>query len=1850
MNERLQNIVAIIRKNESLTAEQKDAILKSLGEVDKELEITLFKLDRTEKVKKTTAILLEETIEELEQKRKAVEVQNRELEIEAALERVRAVAMAMKDPNDMLDVCHTISDQLMLLKVGDVRNVQTVIIYESRGIYMNYEYYTRHNKRLVTEVDYLLHPAQSELVQQMQKGPEAFFSESFSGEEVQKWFEYQKTTTQFLDSYLATANSINWYFYSVGPIALGVSTYAPLTEEEILLFKRFRNVFELAYRRYLDIEKALAQAREAKIEVALERVRARAMSMQTSDELKQLIGTVFTELTNLDIVLIGCVIIIFDPETNASRWWMVNAEAASEPLSFFIKYHQHTPYLQFVKAWKERSLKWEYRLEGSVKKEWDEFLFNETELAFVPSEVKAGMQGLDQVLLSTSFNNFGCLNIGTVHPLTDEQFDILLRFAKVFDLTYTRFNDLKQAEAQAREAQIQLALERVRARTMAMQRSDELSETAAVLFQQFKELGEDPLQIAIGTFNEAEGTVEVRITDWGDSGSRVNSSFILSLEEPALISKEFKAWKEHKSSIVIDLTGKELENWINYRNKIYGIPVRAEDTEGRRVVSCAFFSRGTLSISTPESPSQETIQLLERFAYVFNLTYNRFLDLQKAESQAREAKIELGLERVRAKAMAMQNSDELSDLVAILFEELTKLDMVLTRCIIWIFDYDSLAAKVWMANSEDKRTASSYNIKYLDHPYYRAIIKGWKERSQTWVYDLKGSEKKSIDRLLLNETELSLLPDAVKSGILNSKQTIVSGSFNNFGLIEASGPVALSGEQLEILSRFAKVFDLTYTRFNDLKKAEAQAREGKIEAALERVRAKAMAMHTSKDLTETIKMFYLQMKLLVGTPQRCGVSLFDKETHNSEFTSMYTTEEGESVEITAQLKMTGHPMLESIFKNWLLQKEYHPVLRGNEIKDYYQFIQPHVLYPDHQDDMVQYGYYFFFKEGTVYAWTREDLHEDVLQIYRRFTSVISLTYKRYNDLKLAEAQAREAQIELGLERVRARAMAMQDSGELNSLVGTVFTELTKLNLVLTRSVIIIYEPETNAGRWWMANSEAPSQPMNFLVKYHDLPFFNAYLKGWKERNLKWVFELHGKDKIKVDDYLFTETELSLLPGFVIEGMKAPDRVWLSACFNNFGCLTLASLEPLPDEHFDILIRFAKVFDLTYTRFNDLKQAEAQAREAQIEAALERVRAAAMAMHKSDDLHGAVKIMFEEFQKLNLDVLRCGVGILNNNSRTGTVWATSVSGNGLSVQISANESFETHPLMMRIYEFWQKQEDLDYVLQGQDLVAYYRAMDESEFELPESQLRSLEEELNTQYYYCAMFKAGGLYAFREKTFTTEDIKLMKRFANVLNLTYNRFLDLQKAESQAREAKIEASLERVRSKAMAMHSSQDLADTIVAFYHELETFSITPRRCGVGLINKETRITELSTMNTTEEGQSIEIIGKIKLFGHKVLEGIFDHWLKQEEYHPVLQGSEIKEYYQLLKPQIEFPDYPHDATQYGYFFFFPEGGVYAWTDKRMAEEEVIIYRRFTSVLSLTYKRYKDLQQAEELAIQAEKDLVTLKQEKKKTEDALSELKATQAQLIQSEKMASLGELTAGIAHEIQNPLNFINNFSEVNKELLAEMTEEIKNGNFNEVKSLAKHIEDNQEKINHHGKRADTIVKGMLQHSRSSSGIKEQTGINKLADEYLRLAYHGLRAKDKSFNTTLETDYDDRIGNINIIPQDMGRAILNLITNALYAVAEKKKQQQGNYEPIVSISTKKTGNIVLISVKDNGNGIPQKVLDKIFQPFFTTKPTGQGTGLGLSLSYDIVKAHGGELKVKTKAAEGSEFIIQLPVTNN
>ena len=492
-------------------------------------------------------------------------------------------------------------------------------------------------------------------------------------------------------------------------------------------------------------------------------------------------------------------------------------------------------------------------------------------------------------------------------------------------------------------------------------------------------------------------------------------------------------------------------------------------------------------------------------------------------------------------------------------------------------------------------------------------------------------------------------------------------------------------------------------------------------------------------------------------------------------------------------------------------------------------------------------------------------------------------------------------------------------------------------------------------------------------------------------------------------------------------------------------------------------------------------------------------------------------------------------------------------------------------------------------------------------------------------------------------------MLRRFAKVFDQTYTRFLDLQKAEANAREAQIEAGLERVRSRTLAMQKSNELADTEAELFKQLIHLGIAPNRLYIGIIKDETGLIEIWATN--EDGSQIANQFNLDISRNDSVKKIYTAWKQQQKSVTIImEGEELSSYLSYLQNEFKIPfgSGLSQKRRVQTISYFSNGLIGMASPDDQPAETTELLNRFAAVFNLTFTRFNDLKMAEAHSIQAQHDLIEITTARQSAEAALVELQSTQRQLIQSEKMASLGELTAGIAHEIQNPLNFVNNFSEVSKELLQEMRQAIEKGDTEDAKDIMNDVIQNLEKINHHGKRADSIVKGMLLHSRSTSGQKELTDINVLAEEYLRLSYHGLRAKDKTFNANYKTDFDASLEKIKVVPQEIGRVILNLLTNAFYAVNEKKKSEIESYEPTVTVSTKQLNGKIEIKIADNGNGIPQKVLDKIFQPFFTTKPTGQGTGLGLSLSYDIVtKGHNGELKVETKEGEFTHFVITLPV---
>ncbi|MDX2047578.1 MAG: ATP-binding protein [Chitinophagaceae bacterium] len=648
----------------------------------------------------------------------------------------------------------------------------------------------------------------------------------------------------------------------------------------------------------------------------------------------------------------------------------------------------------------------------------------------------------------------------------------------------------------------------------------------------------------------------------------------------------------------------------------------------------------------------------------------------------------------------------------------------------------------------------------------------------------------------------------------------------------------------------------------------------------------------------------------------------------------------------------------------------------------------------------------------------------------------------------------------------------------------------------------------------------------------------------------------------------------------------------------------------------------------------------------MEAALERVRSRTMAMRRSGELADVATILFQQVKALGVPQWVCGFCIFEIDDKEFTWYPGSRDGDILT---PCKVPLTEHPVFIVMNESRKRGDELYvYEIAGEIQAGNYRYMltipglRESLQNLLDAGLSLPEFQIN----HLANFSHGNLTIITYEHYP-EMHDIFKRFAKVFEQTYTRFLDLQKAEAQAREAIKRASVDRVRAEIASMRTTNDLERIQPLIWNELKTLGVPFIRCGVFIMNEEKQ--EVQTMLSTPEGKAIATLHVPFEFDLTIITNGVLYWRKKKVYIEHWDAAAFTKVWiklsSLRESSIDSPQTGHPPESlHLHMLPFLQGMLYVGSEAPLNDEQLHLVQNLADSFATAYARYEDFNKLEAA--------------KKQVDNTLNELQATQKQLIQSEKMASLGELTAGIAHEIQNPLNFVNNFSEVSNELIDEMKDEIKKGNYDEVNGIADDVKQNLEKINHHGKRADAIVKGMLQHSSSGSGKKEPTDINALADEYLRLAYHGLRAKDKSFNATMKTDFDESIGSINIIPQDIGRVVLNLINNAFYAAPLPPeggfKDPDYKHEPTVWVSTKKVGDKpdsyrVLISVRDNGPGIPKKILDKIFQPFFTTKPTGQGTGLGLSLSYDIVKAHGGELKVETKEGEGSEFIIQLPSIN-
>ncbi|MBK8518544.1 MAG: nuclear transport factor 2 family protein [Saprospiraceae bacterium] len=1215
-------------------------------------------------------------------------LKNKELEIETSLEKVRAIAMGMKASNDMLEVCKTISLQLQSLGVEEIRNVQTAIFYPTKGSYMNYEYYSKHKKSFITDTIYTNHKIAKVFAKKMLQGKGEIFITHIKGKKVKDWIAYQETTNVFIDIYLNKATSLNYYWHSLGPVALGISTYTPLSKNDLKLFNRFLNVFELAYTRYLDIEKALAQTRESQIELALERVRARTMAMQNSNELPETSLLLFQQFKELGEIAEQISIGIIDEEEGIVE---ISATLHGSQLQQTYELKTDEPFVlkKAVKAWKARKKSLIIELAG---KELTEYNTWRNTLGGV--DFKKYKKNEERWIINLAFFSKGMLSFSMNTPCPAETVYLLERFAQVFDQTYSRFLDLKKAEAQAREAKIEAALERVRARTMAMHKSDELKEVIQVVYDQFVHLN---IHIEhTGFILDYKERDDMHI--WLADQNAVFSEIILPYFDCAHWNSFIDAKKKGKNFFANQLPFKEKNKFYkDLFKQILDIPKEAKDhylTCPALAISTVLLDNVGLYIENFEGIpyTDEENEVLMRFGKVFQQTYTRFLDLQKAEAQAREARIELALERLRARTMAMQHSDELREAVLVIYQQLLHLDFASDACNIIIIDKESMDMQFWVSGFSQEIYPESYHVPRLHHPCHEEQLTAWQQGLKYVVFEYSGNEKKSFDKIFFTKTDFKNVPEDAKKVMIGLKLLKLSTAFFNYGALQVLGAEVLSDDKAKILQRFAKVFEQTYTRFLDLQKAEAQAKEAQIEASLERVRSKTMAMHNSQDVGESVATLFDELVKLGVKTNRCGILIHNDEQFAEVWTAKSNPNEKATL-IIGKLEIAMHPMLIGARTSWANKEPFFSYeLTGQDMINYYQSINNSKYYLTqfvleelppkeiHSD--------FYFSDGSLFAFTNEAIPAESAGIFKRFTSVFGQTYRRYLDLQKAEAQAREARIELSIERIRAGAMAMRHSKELNALIVDLYQELTKLDAQLDRAFIMIVNPENEDITWWLAGKEGLLAENGFLIRNNQYPTHLMYLDFWHQRQKKWQYLFEGQEKTDWDRYGFQKTSLARLPEIVKRDMANVKKIYLSGSSEAFGNLVTGSLEPLSEEHHDIISRFTVVFNQSYTRFLDLQKAEAQAREAIKQSSLDRVRGEIASMRSTEDLKRITPLIWRELTNLGVPFFRCGVFIIDEIKAQVNVYLSAPDGHSLGVMhldFSANE-LTTHTVAS-----WRKKE-------------------------------------------------------------------------------------------------------------------------------------------------------------------------------------------------------------------------------------------------------------------------------------------------------------------------------------------------------------------------------------------------------------------------------------------------------------------------------------------------------------------------------------------------------------------------------
>jgi len=1084
---------------------------------------------------------------------------------------------------------------------------------------------------------------------------------------------------------------------------------------------------------------------------------------------------------------------------------------------------------------------------------------------------------------------------------------------------------------------------------------------------------------------------------------------------------------------------------------------------------------------------------------------------------------------------------------------------------------------------------------------------------------------------------------------------------------------------------------------------ENKNRELEVEAALERVRTQSMAMQHPDDLDKVNKELLTQLqKLQIDGLSGVSIWLIDDE---GLVTAWDLSSPGNMGDPNSAMVRYDSNKFDILGEPWRMLQ--------NSDDDYFvldysaEKLQKAIKEWAQVDQEVADGFRNALLNGSLkHQWNPIARHsngilsidlvkppaDDTKEIVTKMAGAFSLAYRRFLDLQKAEAQAREAQIEAALEKVRSRTMAMQSSDELTEAATEMFSKIEDLGLnPWSCGFNIFNDDKTVISQWVSTGDGRPIEPFDTpatqgifkrIVEQseNDEPLYIEKMEGKKlEDTYKYMASLPTLDKI------FEELDAA--------GIELPKKQVDHAAYFKHGYLMFITYEETPEFH-SIFKRFANVFEQTYTRFLDLQKAEKQAREAQIENALEKVRSRSLAMQHPNELVEVVQLLREEMGALGVEELETSsIYIHDDTSGLTQCWFTIKDADdpGKSVTDQMTIDLQDTWVGRQMNQFYGSGQDSTSILmKGDHRVEWIRYCEEMSDLFGTSEFYG--DTIPERSYHLYKFSNGFLGAASPGNISDESWDLMRRATGAFSFAYTRFSDLQKAEESARRSRQQASLDRVRADISSMRSAEDLNKITPLVWDELTNLGIPFIRCGVFIIHEEEEQVEVYL--SKPNGASLAVM-HLPFGSSDLVSRTVDAWQQGSVYTQHWSLEEFLEWGQSMMKQGQVSDLEsyqgsEEAPESLHLHFIPfsQGMLYVGSTGLLDDEEISLTESLAKAFSIAYARYEDF--------------IKLEKAKVGIEEALTELKATQSQLIQQEKLASLGQLTAGIAHEIKNPLNFVNNFSDLSLELVEEVRDEIRDmrrdteserSNVKREKEssplegsakaecrrgvsdeatddtidsdlildILDDIEANLKTIYKHGSRADSIVKSMLEHSRGGSGKMEPTNLNDLVKEFTNLSFHGMKAGKDPINVDMEFDLDDSIDEVMLIGEDFSRVILNLCNNGFDAMREKltgdgrptteekllnSELKIKNYSPKLTIRTMQSNTNVTIEIEDNGPGIPEEMKDKILQPFFTTKKGTQGTGLGLSITNDIVKAHGGNLEVASQAGKRTTFTIELP----